>query len=131
MAMVVCCIHPFCFSSPKFTKGSMFLQTIIFMAAYWIKYHIVHFCLSMSTIKNISAIYVCVARRRPGSLGFNTIWAYTRETLTFLIAKNKGADQPAHPRSLISAFIIRCLNSKETKSDISQFSKYFWWASTR
>ena len=26
-------------------------------------------------------------------------------------ANNKGADQPAHPRSLISAFIIRCLDS--------------------
>ena len=26
-------------------------------------------------------------------------------------ANNKGADQPAHPRSLISALIVRCLNS--------------------
>ena len=26
-------------------------------------------------------------------------------------ANNKGADQPAHPRSLISAFIVRCLYS--------------------
>ena len=26
-------------------------------------------------------------------------------------ANNKGADQPAHPRSLISAFVIRCLDS--------------------
>ena len=26
-------------------------------------------------------------------------------------AKNKGADQPAHPRSLISAFVVRYLNS--------------------
>ena len=25
-------------------------------------------------------------------------------------ANNKGAGQPAHPRSLISAFIVRCLN---------------------
>ena len=24
---------------------------------------------------------------------------------------NQGADQPAHPRSLISAFIVRCLDS--------------------
>ena len=36
-----------------------------------------------------------------------------------LIAKNKGADQPAHPRSLISAFIIPYLKSKVTRSDIS------------
>ena len=26
-------------------------------------------------------------------------------------ADNKGADQPAHLRSLISAFIVRCLDS--------------------
>ena len=25
-------------------------------------------------------------------------------------ANNKGADQPVHPRSLISAFVIRCLD---------------------
>ena len=24
---------------------------------------------------------------------------------------NKGADQPAHPRSLISTFLVRCLDS--------------------
>ena len=26
-------------------------------------------------------------------------------------ANNKGADQAAHPRSLISAFVVRCLDS--------------------
>ena len=26
-------------------------------------------------------------------------------------ANNTGADQPAHPRSLISAFVFRCLES--------------------
>ena len=26
-------------------------------------------------------------------------------------ANNKGADQSAHPRSLISAFVVRCLDS--------------------
>ena len=26
-------------------------------------------------------------------------------------ANNKGADQPAHRRSLISAFVVRCLDS--------------------
>ena len=28
-----------------------------------------------------------------------------------LYTNNKGADQPAHPRSLISAFVVRCLDS--------------------
>ena len=26
-------------------------------------------------------------------------------------ANNEGADQPVHPRSLISAFVVRCLDS--------------------
>ena len=26
---------------------------------------------------------------------------------------NKGAEQPTHPRSLISAFVVRCLDSNE------------------
>ena len=30
-------------------------------------------------------------------------------------AKNKGTDQPAHPRSLISAFVIRFLESTISK----------------
>ena len=37
-------------------------------------------------------------------------------------AKNKGGDQPAHPRSLISTFVVRCLYSiisLVSKSEIS------------
>ena len=33
------------------------------------------------------------------------------ENLFILYVNNKGADQPAHPRSLISAFVVRCLDS--------------------
>ena len=46
--------------------------------------------------------------------GFKIICTSMLETLTY----NKGADQPAHPRSLISAFVIRCLKSKVTRSVI-------------
>ena len=38
------------------------------------------------------------------------IWVPSREDLTLLHARNKGADQPAHPRSLISVF-FRSLQS--------------------
>ena len=38
----------------------------------------------------------------------NTLKALSRENLTLLHAKNKDADQPAHPCSLISAFVV-CL----------------------
>ena len=39
-------------------------------------------------------------------------------------ANNKGADQPAHPRSLISAFIVRSLDSiisLVSRAEISRF----------
>ena len=52
-------------------------------------------------------------------MGFNVTWSSMRDTLTLLLANNKGADQPAHPRSLISAFVIRYLKSKGTMSGIS------------
>ena len=55
-----------------------------------------------------------VARQRPGSLGFNIIWASTRKILTLL-----------HLPSLISVFIIHNWNSKVTRSDISKFSNFF------
>ena len=35
-----------------------------------------------------------------------TIWASTQENPSSGIANYKGADQPVHPHSLISAFII-------------------------
>ena len=35
----------------------------------------------------------------------------SRENVFMPYANNKGADQPAHPRSLISAFVVRCLDS--------------------
>ena len=41
----------------------------------------------------------------------SSIWASTRETCLRGFANNTGADQPAHPRSLISAFVVRFLES--------------------
>ena len=35
-----------------------------------------------------------------------------REIQTLLLANNKGADQPAHPRSLVSAFVIHKMKGK-------------------
>ena len=50
------------------------------------------------------------------------IWASTRETLSLVFENHKGADQPAHPRILISAFIIRLLESIISKLATSKFS---------
>ena len=37
-------------------------------------------------------------------------------------ASNKGADQPAHPRSLISAFVVRCLDSIMSLVSVTKIS---------
>ena len=39
-------------------------------------------------------------------------------------ANNKGADQPAHPRSLINTFVVRCLDSMMCILAISKVSKF-------
>ena len=39
-------------------------------------------------------------------------------------ANNKGADQPAHPRSLISIFVVRCLDSMMCILTISKVSRF-------
>ena len=36
---------------------------------------------------------------------------------------NKGADQPAHPRSLISAFVDRCLDGIVSLGSIAEISR--------
>ena len=38
-------------------------------------------------------------------------WARPWENVSYAICKQKDADQPAHPRSLISPFVVRCLDS--------------------
>ena len=38
-------------------------------------------------------------------------------------ANNEGADQPAHPRSLISAFVVRCINSIISTVSIAEISR--------
>ena len=53
-------------------------------------------------------------------------WASTRENLSSGLANNKGADQTAQPRSLISGFVIRFLDSiipKLATSIFFQFSR--------
>ena len=53
---------------------------------------------------------------------YKVIGASRRETLSLEFANNKGADQPADPRSLISAFVIRLLISIISKLLSSEIS---------
>ena len=53
------------------------------------------------------------------------------KTLFLPYANNKGAGQPAHLRSLISAFVVRCLDSIIpilAKAEISRLASLFSWA---
>ena len=38
---------------------------------------------------------------------------------------NKGADQPVHPRSLISAFVVHCLDSIISLDSIGEISRIY------
>ena len=40
-----------------------------------------------------------------------------------LYANKKGADQPAHPRSLMSTFVVRCLDSIMPLVSLSEISR--------
>ena len=46
------------------------------------------------------------------------------KTCLMLYAINKGADQPAHPRSLISTFVVCCLDSMICILRISKVSRF-------
>ena len=45
------------------------------------------------------------------------------KTCLISYANNKGADQPALPRSLISAFVVRCLDSIISLDSIAEISR--------
>ena len=40
-------------------------------------------------------------------------------------ANNKGADQPAHPHSLISAFVVCCLDTLISLDSIAEISRLY------
>ena len=52
-------------------------------------------------------------------------WAASWENLFMLYANNKGANQPAHPRSLISTFIVSCLDCIMSLVSISEISSLY------
>ena len=58
-------------------------------------------------------VYICVSVR-PGHA----------KTCLMPYANNKGADQPAHRRSLISTFVVRCFDSMICIIAISKVSRF-------
>ena len=53
------------------------------------------------------------------------IWAAMRVNLSSVFAKNKGADKPAHPRRLISTFVIHLLEQIITRLATSEILIFY------
>ena len=78
------------------------------------------FSIHQNTISSFNQLTVMCTTRGERSL----IGPQREKTCLRGFANNTGADQPAHPRSLISAFVIRFLESvicKLATGDISTF----------
>ena len=61
-------------------------------------------------------------RNRRQSNNSSEFGPHREKTYLRRFANSKCADQPAHPRSLISVFVIRVLKSTISKLTISEFS---------
>ena len=59
----------------------------------------------------VSFLLTCIVRAASG------------ENLFKPYANNKDADQPAHQRNLISAFVVRCLDSIKSLLAIAEISR--------
>ena len=56
------------------------------------------------------------------NLGMFTNETGHEKTCLMSYANNKGTDQPEHPRSLISAFVVRCLDSTMSLVSVTKIS---------
>ena len=69
-------------------------------------------------------IHLCRHCLPENSIYLFPVWALPEKTCLLRLANNTGAYQPAHPRSLISAFVIHLLEgiiSRFATSEISIF----------
>ena len=72
-----------------------------------------------------------ISYRSEGLQGFirkKSVWCFTFEpghekVCLMSYANNKGADQPARMRSLISAFVVCCLDSIKSLDSIAEISR--------
>ena len=65
---------------------------------------------------------IIVCRRSTVRLDIGTYGPRREKTCLRRFANNKGADQHAQPRSLISVFVIRCLESAVSMLAMSEIS---------
>ena len=65
---------------------------------------------------------IIMCPRSTARLDIGTYGPRWEKTCLQRFANNKGADQPAQPRSLNSAFVIRCLESTISKLAMREIS---------
>ena len=70
-------------------------------------------------------IHIAVVKLEPRFLHLTLVWARLWENLFIPYANNKGTDQPALLRNLISAFVVRCLDSSIPLGSISEISSLY------
>ena len=68
------------------------------------------------------AIRNCLQNVSSLNTGSNAFEPGHEKTCLMSYANNKGADQPAHPRSLISAFVVRCLDNVMSLVSVTKIS---------
>ena len=65
----------------------------------------------------------CLFCRAPTQLNLAVYTSRAMRKCDMSYANKKGADQPGHPRSLISAFVVRCLDSIISLDSIAKISR--------
>ena len=75
----------------------------------------------MSFLKPLCSIFGIITGI---SLGSNFYFSYVMRKPVLPYVNNKGADQPAHPHSLISTFVFHCLDSIRHLLAITEITRF-------
>ena len=86
------------------------------------------FCESLNNLNDQKGLQKVINAKGQGFDTTNSgIYGYMGQVMRKCVmsyANNKGAHQPAHPRSLISTFVVRCLDSMICILAISKVSRF-------
>ena len=66
----------------------------------------------------------CLSPSFPEKFNWNKFMGQAMQKCVMSYANNKGADQLAHPRSLISTFVVRCLDSTICILAVAKVSRF-------
>ena len=93
----------------------------------WVSLHQKHRIIPVFVHVPVRAcMFVCVCERERKKEKRALRWLHVSRAMrkcVLSVVNNKGADQPAHPRSLISAFLVRCLDSIISLDSIAEIPR--------